>query len=54
MGMNIGFLCLVTGYKNFFDKKEIKKLSLSVQHLAVESFKFNDEDIRVVHIKNVG
>ena len=29
-------------------------MSLSVQRLVVESFKFNDKNIRVVHIKNVG
>ena len=29
-------------------------MSLSVQHSVVESFKFNDKNIRVVHIKNVG
>ena len=26
------FLCLVTRYKKFFDQREIKKMSLSVQH----------------------
>ena len=29
-------------------------MSLSVQRSVVESFKFNDKNIRVVHIKNVG
>ena len=29
-------------------------MSLSVQHSVVESFKFNDKNIRVIHIKNVG
>ena len=48
------FLYLVTGYKNFFDQNEIKKMSLSVQHSVVESFKFNGKNIRVIHIKNVG
>ena len=28
-------------------------MSLSVQHSVVESFKFNDKNIRVFHIKNV-
>ena len=32
----------------------IIKMSLSVQRSIVESFKFNDKNIRVVHIKNVG
>ena len=39
--------------QKFFDQREIKKMSLSVQRW-VESFKFNDKNIRVVHIKNVG
>ena len=29
-------------------------MSLSVQRSAVESFKFNDKNIKVVYIKNVG
>ena len=29
-------------------------MSLSVQRSVVESFKFNDKNIKVVHIKNVG
>ena len=29
-------------------------MSLSAQRSLVESFKFNDKNIRVVHIKNVG
>ena len=29
-------------------------MSLSVHRLVVESFKFNDKNLRVVHIKNVG
>ena len=29
-------------------------MSLSVQRSVVESFKFNDKKVRVVHIKNVG
>ena len=29
-------------------------MSFSVQRSVVESFKFNDKNIRVVHIKNVG
>ena len=32
----------------------IIKMSLSVQRSVVESFKLNDKNIRVVHIKNVG
>ena len=39
----------VTGYKNFFDQKELKRMSLSVQRLVVELFKFNDKSIRDVH-----
>ena len=32
------FLCLVTGYKKFFDQKELQiKISLSVQSSVVES-----------------
>ena len=49
------FLCLMTGYKNFFDlKKSTNKMSLSVECSVVESFRFNGKNIRVVHIKNVG
>ena len=47
-------LCLVTGYKNFFDQKKIKKMSLLVQCSVVESFKFNGEKIRTVHVPGLG
>ena len=40
----------VTGYKNFFDQKELKRMSLSVQRLVVELFKFNNKNIRGVHV----
>ena len=40
----------VTGYKNFFDQKELKRMSLSVQRLVVELFKFNNKNIRAVHV----
>ena len=43
----------MSGHKKFFDQREIKKMSLSAQRSVVESFKFNDKNIRVVHIKNV-
>ena len=32
----------------------IIKMGLSAQRLVVESFKFNEKNIRAVHIKNVG
>ena len=44
----------VTGYKKCFDQKELKKMSLSVQHSVVESFKFNDKHVRSVYVKDVG
>ena len=47
-------LCLVTGYKNFFDQKKIKKMNLLVQCSVVESFKFNGEKIRTVHVPGLG
>ena len=40
--------------KVFFDEREIKKNSLSVQRSVVESFKFNDKNIRAFYIKDVG
>ena len=40
--------------KFFFDRKEIKKMTLSVQRSAVESFKFISKNIRVFYIKDVG
>ena len=39
---------------NLAGARNLIKMSLSVQRLVVESFKFNDKNIRVVHIKNVG
>ena len=41
----------MTGYKNFLTQKELAiKMSFSVQRLVVESFKFNDKNIRAVHV----
>ena len=40
----------VTGYKNFFDQKELKRMNLSVQRLVVELFKFNNKNIRGVYV----
>ena len=48
------FSCLMTRYKNFFDQKETKKISLSVQRSVVESFKFNGKNISSFYIKDVG
>ena len=44
----------MTRYKNFFDQKETKKISLSVQRSVVESFKFNGKNISSFYIKDVG
>ena len=44
----------MTRYKNFFDQKETKKISLSVQRSVVESFKFNGKNICNFYIKDVG
>ena len=44
----------MTRYKNFFDQKETKKISLSVQRSVVESFKFNGKNISNFYIKDVG
>ena len=41
--------------QNFFDlKQNKKKMSLSVQRSAVESFKFNGKHVRSVYVKGVG
>ena len=48
------FLYPVTEYKNFFDQREIKKMSLSVQRSVVESFNFNGKHVRSVYVKDVG
>ena len=44
----------MTRYKHFFDQKETKKISLSVQRSVVESFKFNGKNISNFYIKDVG
>ena len=44
----------MTRYKHFFDQKETKKISLSVQRSVVESFKFNGKNISSFYIKDVG
>ena len=44
----------MSGYKKFFDQREIKKMSLLVQCSVVESFKFNNKHVRSVYVKNVG
>ena len=44
----------MTRYKHFFDQKETKKISLSVQRSVVESFKFNGKIISSFYIKDVG
>ena len=43
-------LSFVTGYKRFFDQKELKKMSLSVLRSVVEPFKLNEKSIRTVHV----
>ena len=48
---SLSFLCLVTRYKNVFDQREIKKMSLSVQHSVVEQFSFNGKKVQSVHVK---
>ena len=48
------FLYPVTEYKKFFDQREIKKMSLSVQRSVVESFNFNGKHVRSVYVKDVG
>ena len=48
------FLYPVTEYKNFFNQREIKKMSLSVQRSVVESFNFNGKHVRSVYVKDVG
>ena len=45
---------LVSGYKKFFDQREIKKMSLLVQRSVVESFKFNNKHVRSVYVRDVG
>ena len=45
------FLYLVTGYKKFFDQREIKKMSLSVHRSVVEQFSFNRKRVQSVHVK---
>ena len=40
--------------KFFFDQKEIKQVTLSVQRSAVESFKFISKNIRAFYIKDMG
>ena len=48
-------MCLLTGYKKFFDQKQLtNKISVSVQSSDVESFKFNGKNIRDFYIKYVG
>ena len=44
----------MTRYNHFFDQKETKKISLSVQRSVVESFKFNGKNISSFYIKDVG
>ena len=39
---------------NLTGARNLIKMSLLAQRSVVESFKFNDKNIRVVHIKNVG
>ena len=47
----------VSGYqiqKIFWSQRTTNKMSLSVQCSVVESFKFNDKNIRAFYIKDVG
>ena len=37
-------------YKKFFDQREIKKLSLSVQRSVVEQFSFTGKKVQSVHV----
>ena len=45
------FLCLLTGYKIFFDQKEIKRIGLSVQRSVVGQFSFNGKKVQSAHVK---
>ena len=38
---------MMTGYLNFFDQRELKKMSISV----VEQFNFNGKKVQPVHVK---
>ena len=40
--------------QKIFGLNEIKKMSLSVQRLVVESFNFNGKHVRSVYVKHVG
>ena len=40
--------------QKFFDQREIKKMSLSVQRSVVESFKLNGKHVRSVYVKEIG
>ena len=49
--LTLNFMSVVQTQIIFFDKREIKKMSLSAQRPVVESFKFNRINIRSVHVK---
>ena len=48
------FFYIETGYKRFFDQREIKKMSLLVQRSVVESFSFRGINVRSVHVPTQG
>ena len=51
---SFSFLCLVTRHKNVLTKKDLNKDVFFSSAFSLESFKFNDKNIRIAHIKNVG
>ena len=52
--LTFNFMSVVQTPKHFFDQKELKKMSLSVQCSAVKSLKFNGKDIRTVCAPGLG